>query len=158
MTFSPEVWGDVLRRLQDQIPDFAFDAWIAPLSVKTSGDRLLVGCPTSFHRDRVQRLYADAIRDGWRASLSQASGQTNAEASGQTSGQTSGQANAEAGIESSAGSEVAAGRAASAPIELVTMKEFEVAPGRAIEVRLPARRTGADDAAPPAPATITPNP
>jgi chromosomal replication initiator protein len=109
MTFSPEVWGDVLRRLQDDIPDFAFHAWIAPLAVKATDDRLLVGCPTAFHRDRVRRLYADEIRDGWRAAQAEA------------------------------------GRETPAPIELVTMKEFEVAPGRAIEVRLPERRTGTGD-------------
>ena len=70
MTFSPKVWGDALRRLQDEIPDFAFDAWIAPLTVKVADGHLLLGCPSSFHRDRVRNHYADVIRDCWHAARS----------------------------------------------------------------------------------------
>ncbi|MBW2423705.1 MAG: hypothetical protein JRG86_05620 [Deltaproteobacteria bacterium] len=61
MTCTPRVWRDVLRRLQETLPDFAFDAWIAPLEVKIAEDEVLLGCPTSFHRDRVVRQYADRI-------------------------------------------------------------------------------------------------
>lgn len=71
MTFSPKVWGDALRRLRDEIPDFAFDAWIAPLSVKLVDDRILLGCQTSFHRDRVRAQYGDSIRRCWRAARSE---------------------------------------------------------------------------------------
>jgi chromosomal replication initiator protein len=70
MTFSPKVWGDALRRLQDEIPDFAFDAWIAPLAVKVADGHLVLGCPSSFHRDRVRNHYADVIRDCWHAARS----------------------------------------------------------------------------------------
>ena len=70
MTFSPKVWGDALRRLQDEIPDFAFDAWTAPLTVKVADGHLLLGCPSSFHRDRVRNHYADVIRDCWHAARS----------------------------------------------------------------------------------------
>ena len=77
-TLSPRVWGDALRRLQDRIPDFAFDAWIAPLAVRivpdardaddnghdSHGNRhVILGCPTSFHRDRVRMNYGELIRD-----------------------------------------------------------------------------------------------
>ena len=48
MTFSPKVWGDALRRLQNDTPDFAFDAWIAPLQVKLAKDQATGG-------DRVTR-------------------------------------------------------------------------------------------------------
>jgi len=65
MTFSPKVWGDALRRLQNEIPEFAFDAWITPLSVKIAADRLVLGCPTSFHRERVRVHHLEAIERCW---------------------------------------------------------------------------------------------
>ena len=67
MTSSPKVWGDALRRLQDEIPEFVFDAWIAPLAVKISEDRLSLGSPTSFHRDRIRRHHLEAIERAWRS-------------------------------------------------------------------------------------------
>lgn len=72
MTFSPKVWDDALRRLQDEIPDFAFDAWIAPLAVKVTDGHVVLGCQNSFHRDRVRNHYADVILDCWRAARSDA--------------------------------------------------------------------------------------
>ena len=72
MTFSPKVWGDALRRLQDEIPDFAFDAWIAPLAVKVADGQLLLGCQTSFHRDRVRNHYAGMILKCWQDARSNA--------------------------------------------------------------------------------------
>ena len=75
MTFSPKVWGDALCRLQDEIPDFAFDAWIAPLAVKVADGRVSLGCPSSFHRDRVRNHYADTILECWRAARSDAGSQ-----------------------------------------------------------------------------------
>ncbi|MBJ18932.1 MAG: hypothetical protein CL933_05845 [Deltaproteobacteria bacterium] len=66
MTFTPKVWGDALRRLQNQIPEFTFDAWIAPLTVKISADRLILGCPTSFHRDRVRLRHLETIERCWQ--------------------------------------------------------------------------------------------
>ena len=67
MTFSPKVWGDALRRVQDEIPDFAFEAWIKPLAVKFADDRIVLGCKTSFHRDRVRVHYVDLINQCWMA-------------------------------------------------------------------------------------------
>lgn len=52
------------------MPGFAFDAWIAPLSVKIDGDQLILGCPSSFHRDRVRNHFAPLILDSWRAAQS----------------------------------------------------------------------------------------
>jgi chromosomal replication initiator protein len=72
MTFSPKVWGDALRRLQDEIPDFAFDAWIAPLAVKIADGHVVLGCQSSFHRDRVRIHYANVILNCWRAARSDA--------------------------------------------------------------------------------------
>ena len=76
MAFSPKVWGDALRRLQDEIPDFAFDAWIAPLVVKVTDGHVVLGCQSSFHRDRVRNHYADVILDCWRAARSDAGSKT----------------------------------------------------------------------------------
>ena len=61
MTCTPRVWGDALRRLQEEIPDFAYEAWIAPLAVKLAKGRVIVGCPTSFHRDRVRIHFAERL-------------------------------------------------------------------------------------------------
>ena len=69
MTFSPKVWGDALRRLQSEIPEFTYDAWIAPLSVKIADDRLVLGCPTSFHRDRIRHHHIDAIQRACRGAM-----------------------------------------------------------------------------------------
>jgi len=69
MTFSPKVWGDALRRLQSEIPEFTYDAWIAPLAVKIADDRLVLGCPTSFHRDRIRNHHIDAIQRACRGAM-----------------------------------------------------------------------------------------
>ena len=67
MTFSPKVWGDALRQLQQDIPDFVFDAWIAPLEAKLAGDRIVLGCTTSFHRDRIRNNHLPAIKQALAA-------------------------------------------------------------------------------------------
>ena len=97
MTFSPKVWGDVLRRLQNEIPDFAFDAWIAPLAVKVAVEaavekaahdsdpsgataekyRIILGCPTSFHRERIQSNYKSLIAQCWQGALAELTGEAN---------------------------------------------------------------------------------
>ncbi len=106
MTFSPEVWGDALRRLQDEIPDFAFDAWIAPLSVKVAGGRVALGCQNSFHRDRIRNHYAHMILDCWQAA------QSNVAGDGDGDGEK---------------------KVSTGSIELMTMKEFGAASGVQIE-------------------------
>jgi len=67
MTFSPKVWGDALRQLQQDIPGFVFDAWIAPLEAKLAGDRFVLGCTTSFHRDRIRNNHLPAIKQALAA-------------------------------------------------------------------------------------------
>ena len=76
MTFTPKVWNDVMRRVQHETPDFAFDAWIAPLEAKVAADRLLLGCPTSFHRDRVRLQHLESIERGLRETLDQEAGES----------------------------------------------------------------------------------
>lgn len=61
-----------MRLLQKEIPDFAFDAWIAPLAVKVADGHVVLGCQSSFHRDRVRNHYADAIRNCWQAARADA--------------------------------------------------------------------------------------
>jgi chromosomal replication initiator protein len=61
MSCEPKIWGDTLCRLQEEIPDFAYATWIAPLAVKTSSERIVLGCPNSFHRDRVRIQYRDLL-------------------------------------------------------------------------------------------------
>ena len=61
MSCEPKIWGDTLCRLQKAIPDFAYATWIAPLVVKTSSERIVLGCPSSFHRDRVRIQYRDLL-------------------------------------------------------------------------------------------------
>lgn len=66
MTSVPKVWRDALRLLQDEIPEFAFEAWIAPIAVKLSEGRLLLGCPNAFHRERVRTHFSDGIQRCWQ--------------------------------------------------------------------------------------------
>ncbi|MFP6654361.1 MAG: hypothetical protein VCB25_01960, partial [Myxococcota bacterium] len=135
MTLSPKVWSDALRLLQQKIPNFAFDTWIAPLAVRAvrhvddddgdgDGDgantqrshHVTLGCPTSFHRDRVRVNYAELIGECF-----------------------------EAAVDGSGGIEAAAShdRPMASTIAFVTMQEFDAAPGIQIEVQLPARQEAA---------------
>jgi len=78
MTFTPKVWNDALSRVQHEIPHFAFDAWIAPLEAKVAEDRLLLGCPTSFHRDRVRSQHLESIQKGLREAIGHEAGESSA--------------------------------------------------------------------------------
>ncbi len=117
MTFSPKVWGDALRRLQNETPDFAFDAWIAPIQAKSAKDpvtgahRILLGCPNSFHRDRVRLHHLAAIEQAIGDAL-------RADAPG-------------GGDEGSA-----------LPIELMTASEWKAVEGHRIEVKAGMLRVG----------------
>ncbi len=71
---------------------------------------VILGCPTSFHRDRVRVNYAELIRDCWTSACDADPTRTNVEERSATT------------------------------IEFLTMKEFATARGTAIEVRLPERR------------------
>jgi chromosomal replication initiator protein len=61
MTFMAKVWSDTLSRLRQDMPGFAYDAWIAPLEAKSASGCLVIGCPTSFHRDRILRHHLPAL-------------------------------------------------------------------------------------------------
>ena len=41
---------------------FALDAWVRPLRARVEGDRLLLLCPTAFHRDRVRERFLARIQ------------------------------------------------------------------------------------------------
>ena len=112
MTSVPKVWGDALRLLQDEIPDFAFEAWIAPLAVKLSDAGIVLGSPTSFHRERVRIHFSEAIQHCWQRAW-----------------------------EASPIPAEHANQALTPSIAIVDMKEFAAADGHCIELRLPVRRT-----------------
>ena len=64
MTFPPEVWDVVLRRLRDELAPFAYEAWLQPLIPEPTGetsDQLRLLCPSSFHRDRVRDRHLNRI-------------------------------------------------------------------------------------------------
>jgi chromosomal replication initiator protein len=113
MTSVPKVWGDALRLLQDEIPDFAFEAWIAPIAVKLSEDRVLLGCPNAFHRERIRSHFSEAIQRCW----------------------------SQAWTSIAVGAAPDVGEAL--PLMILDMKEFAAAAGHAIEIRIPVRRAEA---------------
>jgi chromosomal replication initiator protein len=61
MTFAPEVWDGVLRRLESELPSFSYEAWLAPLTAEVREGGLLLVCPSTFHRDRIQRQFLPHI-------------------------------------------------------------------------------------------------
>ncbi len=66
MTFPPEVWSGVLRRLHETLPAFTYEAWVAPLLIgEACSDRVVVLCPTPFHRDRVRHTLREPIADAF---------------------------------------------------------------------------------------------
>lgn len=64
VSLQPEVWQGVLRRLQADLPEFAFHAWILPLAVKQAGDGLEISCRSTFHRDRIRDHFLERIATG----------------------------------------------------------------------------------------------
>ncbi len=119
MTSAPKVWGDALRLLQDEIPDFAFEAWIAPIAVKLSDERVVLGCPTSFHRERIRIHFSTLIQRCWGRAWDASSTLLEAKP----------EARPERGDSPLA-----------PPIAIVDMKDFSAIAGHAIELRLPIRR------------------
>ncbi len=73
MTFTPEVWSGVLRRLRLELPPFICEAWIESIQPESSAGRLRLLCPTSFHRDRVRDHYmrqiTSSLKDEMRCSI-----------------------------------------------------------------------------------------
>ncbi|MEZ4279917.1 MAG: DnaA/Hda family protein [Myxococcota bacterium] len=121
MTSVPKVWRDALRLLQDEIPEFAFEAWIAPIAVKLSEGRLLLGCPNAFHRERVRTHFSDGIQRCWQRAC----------------------APLDANVGSAAGHPAGEAIGNAIPIAIVDMKDFAAAAGHAIEIRIPARQAEA---------------
>jgi chromosomal replication initiation ATPase DnaA len=117
MTFLSRVWNDALRRLRNDMPEFVFEAWIAPLEAKTAGERLLIRCPTSFHKERLLRHHLTALERGLEQALSE-------------------------GV--SAGS---IERMDAPQLEFLTPVEFARAEGIRLEARAPMRRVGAEERA-----------
>src|SRR4029453_7030340 len=62
MNHPPSIWDGVLRRLQSELPAFAFDAWIAPLQAQTGAPGLALLAPSAFPRARVAARHLEAIR------------------------------------------------------------------------------------------------
>ena len=62
MTFTPEVWDGVVRRLRLELPPFTCEAFIDNLAAESDGKAVHVICPTTFHRDRVRSHYLPSIR------------------------------------------------------------------------------------------------
>lgn len=119
MTSAPKVWGDALRLLQDEIPDFAFEAWIAPIAVKLSDERVVLGCPTTFHRERIRSHFSALIQRCWGQAW---------------------EAGAALLEERRVDEAVCTESRLAPPIAIVDMKEFASVAGHAIELRLPVRR------------------
>jgi chromosomal replication initiator protein len=61
MHHPPKVWDAILGRLRTEMPDFAFDAWIRPLSLGEDSKALVLRAPNEFHRERVRCRYLDDI-------------------------------------------------------------------------------------------------
>ena len=70
MTFPPKVWTGVLRRLKAKLPEFTHEAWIVPLAIGPSTpERLVVLCPSTFHRDRVRNSFHSLISEAFADEL-----------------------------------------------------------------------------------------
>lgn len=66
MTFPPEVWDGVLRRLEDQLHPFVIETWLRPLAVECAqsagtGTSVRLRCPTPFHFERVRDHFLGRI-------------------------------------------------------------------------------------------------
>jgi chromosomal replication initiator protein len=59
---SPQVWDGVLRRLGEELPPFAVEAWLRPLVAEPDGEGLRLVCPTPLHRRRVDERYLAQIQ------------------------------------------------------------------------------------------------
>ena len=63
MTFPPEVWDGVMRRLQAALAPISFEMWVPQIVARLDGDCLELGCPTQFHSDRIRDYFLPAIDD-----------------------------------------------------------------------------------------------
>ncbi len=63
MTFPPEVWDGVLRRLQKQLAPVSYEMWLPQIAARCDGHSLELGCPTQFHCDRIRDYFLSTIGD-----------------------------------------------------------------------------------------------
>ena len=61
MISPPEIWAGVLRRLEAQLPSYALQAWVQPLTAEGDGEGIRLLCPSRFHRDRVRDRFLPLI-------------------------------------------------------------------------------------------------
>jgi chromosomal replication initiator protein len=61
MISPPGIWAGVLRRLEAELPAYAHEAWVQPLSVEGNGEGLRLLCPSPFHRDRIRDRFLALI-------------------------------------------------------------------------------------------------
>ncbi len=61
MISPPEIWAGVLRRLEAQLPLYALQAWVQPLTAEGDGEGIRLLCPSRFHRDRVRDRFLPLI-------------------------------------------------------------------------------------------------
>lgn len=67
MSHPPSIWDGVLRRLQNELPAFALEAWILPLEVRDTPRALELCAPSAFHRDRIAARYLGVIQNALTA-------------------------------------------------------------------------------------------
>ena len=61
MSFPPELWDGVLRRLGAELPRHALEAWVHPLQAETGPEGLRLRCPSAFHRARIEARWLARI-------------------------------------------------------------------------------------------------
>ena len=65
-------WARVRGRLQTEVGDVIYKAWLRNMTLAgIHGDEAVILLPTDFHRDWVNRAYADRIAALWRAECPQ---------------------------------------------------------------------------------------
>ncbi len=57
-----KLWESVLKSLQVEVPEFAFESWLLPLHAEESAGALTLHCPSSFHCERIRKHYLEAIQ------------------------------------------------------------------------------------------------
>jgi chromosomal replication initiator protein len=58
---TPQIWDGVLRRLGDEIPSFALEAWVRPIVARVDESGLRLLCPSAFHRERLRERFLKPI-------------------------------------------------------------------------------------------------
>src|SRR3990172_11982802 len=61
MSFPPELWDGVLRRLGAELPRHALEAWVHPLQAETAPEGFRLRCPSAFHRARIEARWLARI-------------------------------------------------------------------------------------------------